>query len=158
MKLKIIVLLIISHLIVGVIGFGAGIYALPILTAPDAPTDDQVVTASIGMVYQAEFTRELKDSDALHWGEGKVSISADVIAFQGELAPGPNYKLYLSPTFVETETEFEQLKSTMVEVGNVDTFSNFIVKLNSEVNPENYTSVIVWCESFGEFITAAQYR
>ena len=158
MKLKIIVLLIISHLIVGVIGFGAGIYALPILTAPDAPTNDQVATASIGMVYQAEFTRELKDSDALHWGEGKVSISADVIAFQGELAPGPNYKLYLSPTFVETETEFEQLKSTMVEVGNVDTFSNFIVKLNSEVNPENYTSVIVWCESFGEFITAAQYR
>lgn len=158
MKLKIVVLLIISHLIVGVIGFGAGIYALPILAAPDAPTDDQVVTASIGMVYQAEFTRELKDSDALHWGEGKVSISADVITFQGELAPGPNYKLYLSPTFVETETEFEQLKSTMVEVGNVDTFSNFIVKLNSEVNPENYTSVIVWCESFGEFITAAQYR
>lgn len=158
MKLKIIVLLIISHLIVGVIGFGAGIYALPILTAPDAPTNDQVATASIGMVYQAEFTRELKDSDALHWGEGKVSISADVITFQGELAPGPNYKLYLSPTFVETETEFEQLKSTMVEVGNVDTFSNFIVKLNSEVNPENYTSVIVWCESFGEFITAAQYR
>lgn len=158
MKLKIIVLLIISHLIVGVIGFGAGIYALPILTAPEAPTNDQVATASIGMVYQAEFTRELKDSDALHWGEGKVSISADVIAFQGELAPGPNYKLYLSPTFVETETEFEQLKSTMVEVGNVDTFNNFIVKLNSGVNPENYTSVIVWCESFGEFITAAQYR
>lgn len=158
MKLKIIVLLIISHLIVGVIGFGAGIYALPILTAPDAPTNDQVATASIGMVYQAEFTRELKDSDALHWGVGKVSISADVITFQGELAPGPNYKLYLSPTFVETETEFEKLKSTMVEVGNVDTFNNFIVKLNSEVNPENYTSVIVWCESFGEFITAAQYR
>jgi hypothetical protein len=40
----------------------------------------------------------------------------------------------------------------------VDTFNNFIVKLNSGVNPENYTSVIVWCESFGEFITAAKYR
>jgi hypothetical protein len=23
---------------------------------------------------------------------------------------------------------------------------------------ENYNTVIVWCESFGEFITAAKYR
>lgn len=158
MKLKIIVLLIISHLIVGGVGFGAGIYVLPILTAPEAPTNEQVATASKGMVYEAEFKRELKDSDALHWGEGKVSIGADVITLQGELAPGPNYKLYLSPTFVETEAEFKKLKSSMKVVGNIETFNNFIVEINEDVNPENYNSVIVWCESFGEFITAAQYR
>ncbi|MES9994115.1 MAG: hypothetical protein ABW098_19355 [Candidatus Thiodiazotropha sp.] len=26
------------------------------------------------------------------------------------------------------------------------------------MDPEGYTSVIVWCESFGQFITSAKYR
>lgn len=76
----------------------------------------------------------------------------------GSIAPGPDYRLYLSPQFVETERDFLSLKSSMVEVGPVKTFDNFIVKLPAEVNPVDYNSVIIWCEAFGQFITAAQYQ
>ena len=76
----------------------------------------------------------------------------------GKLAPGPDYKLYLSPEFVETEADFNRLKPEMALVGDIKTFNNFLVSVPPDINPSEYTSVIVWCESFGEFITSAQYK
>ncbi|WP_217696635.1 DM13 domain-containing protein [Photobacterium proteolyticum] len=150
--------LLLSHLAMLAVGFAAGIYALPILIAPDSPSSGEVQQAAQSAQFSGEFRRDLADSDFLHWGEGRVSISSDVISFQGELAPGPDYKLYLSPQFVETEADFNRLKSSMVKVGEVKTFSSFMVPLDSSIDPAQYTTVIVWCETFGEFITAAQYQ
>jgi len=151
-------LLILTHCVVGFVGFGAGIYVLPILTAPPAPSESEINAITSQAKYTAEFKRELKDSDALHWGEGRVSIGSQSITLMGKLAPGPDYKLYLSPKFVETEADFKRLKSSMVRVGDVKTFENFVVKLPAGVDPSKFNSVIVWCESFGQFITAAQYQ
>ncbi len=108
--------------------------------------------------YTAEFRSDLKDSDALHWGEGTVSVSSTSITFMGKLAPGPDYKLYLSPEFIETEVDFNRLKSKMVQVGDVKTFHNFVVNVPSDIELSKFNSVIVWCESFGQFITSAKYR
>ncbi len=152
------IFLLFTHLIAGAIGFAGGIYALPILTAPPAPTVAEVEAASVQAVYTAQFKRDLKGSDALHWGEGTLAVGRDRVTLMGRLAPGPNYKLYLSPTFVETEAEFNQAKSTMVVVGDVKTFDNFVVDVPAGIDPTQYTSAIVWCESFSEFITAARYR
>lgn len=158
MKFRNALLLLLSHGFVGVVGFAAGIYVLPILIAPAAPSTDEVSTAAAGAIYSGEFRRELADSDALHWGEGKVSIGNESISLMGELAPGPDYKLYLSPEFVETEADFKRLKSQMARVGDVKTFSNFVVAVPPSVKPSQYTTVIVWCETFGEFITSARYQ
>jgi hypothetical protein len=87
-----------------------------------------------------------------------VTLSPQQVVFTGRLAPGPDYKLYLSPEFVETEADFKRLKSTMLRVGDVKTFENFIVTLPEGTDPSRFTSVIVWCETFSQFITAAQYR
>lgn len=87
-----------------------------------------------------------------------MSIGAEAIVFEGELAPGPDYKLYLSPEFVETEADFLRLKARMVRIGDVRTFRNFVVPVPASVNPSDYSSVIVWCETFNQFITAARYR
>ena len=76
----------------------------------------------------------------------------------GRLAPGPDYKLYLSPEFVETEADFARLKGRMMRVGDVKTFDNFVVRVPESVDISRYNTVIVWCESFGQFITAAKYR
>jgi hypothetical protein len=46
----------------------------------------------------------------------------------------------------------------MVRVGDVKTFKNFLVPLPETVDPARYTTVVVWCESFSQFITAARYR
>ncbi|PVV06367.1 MAG: hypothetical protein B6D77_16030 [gamma proteobacterium symbiont of Ctena orbiculata] len=158
MKFRTLVLLVATHGLVGAVGFGIGIYALPILTAPPAPSESEITAMSSTARYTAAFKRDLKDSDALHWGEGRVSVGAESITLMGKLAPGPDYKLYLSPEFVETESDFNRLKADMVRVGDVKTFENFIVDVPPGIDPGNYTSVIVWCESFGQFITSAKYR
>jgi len=150
--------LLVSHAIVAAVGFAAGIYALPILTAPAAPSVAEVSAAAASGRFHGEFRRDLKDSDALHWGEGRVSIGPASISLMGKLAPGPDYKLYLSPEFVETEADFNRLKSKMARVGDVKTFNNFVVQLPPGIQPSEYTSVIVWCESFGQFITSARYK
>ena len=64
----------------------------------------------------------------------------------------------MSPEFVETEAEFNRVKDSAVRVGDVKTFKNFIVEVPSTVDPSAYNTVVVWCESFGEFITAAKYQ
>lgn len=158
MKIRPLIVLILTHLFVGIIGFGLGIYALPILIAPPAPSESEIVSMSSNAVYVAEFKKDLKDSDAFHWGEGKVSIGPEFITLNGKLAPGPDYKLYLSPEFVETEVDFERLKPSMLLVGDVKTFENFSVKLSPDIDPSQYSAVIVWCETFSEFITSAKYR
>lgn len=147
-----------SHALAGVMGFGAGIYTLPILVAPAAPSGAEVAAAAADAVFRGEFRRHLADSDALHWGEGVVTIGPSAVTLTGRLAPGPDYKLYLSPQFVETEADFARLKSTMRQVGEVKTFDNFIVPLPAGTDLSAFNTVIVWCESFGQFITAAQYR
>ncbi len=76
----------------------------------------------------------------------------------GEIAPGPDYRLYLSRDFVETEAEFLRLKADMTQVGNINTFKNFVVTVPAGIDVADYTAVIVWCESFDQFITAARYR
>ena len=147
-----------SHLLALAIGFAAGVYTLPILIAPPAPSAAEVAAQAEHATFKGRFRRDLKDSDALHWGEGTVSVSRQAIALAGEIAPGPDYKLYLSPEFVETEADFERLKPGMVRVGDVKTFKNFLVPVPESIDPARYTTVIVWCESFSQFITAAQYR
>lgn len=152
------VVLLISHLAALAVGFGLGVYVLPILVAPPAPTRSQVAASTGAALFQGHFRRDLKDSDALHWGEGTVTVGARSIGFVGRLAPGPDYKLYLSPEFVETEADFQRLKPRMVRVGDVRTFDNFVVPVPESIDPAKYDTVIVWCESFSQFITPARYR
>lgn len=151
-------LLLLTHGAAAATGFAAGIYVLPILIAPAAPTVAEISSVAAGAMYSAEFHRDLQDSDAFHWGEGKVSIGTDSISLMGTLAPGPDYKLYLSPEFIETEAEFNRLKTQMALVGDVKTFDNFLVAVPPGIDPSRYTTVIVWCETFGEFITSAKYK
>jgi len=151
-------LLVGSHLIALAVGFGLGVYTLPILIAPAAPSAGEVAAQADKALFKGQFRRGLKDSDALHWGEGTVSVSRASIALAGELAPGPDYKLYLSPEFVETEADFKRLKPGMVRVGDVKTFKNFLLVVPEAVDPARYNTVIVWCETFSKFISAAKYQ
>ena len=151
-------LLVASHAVVLGIGFALGIYALPILTAPTAPTAAETASAASQAAFTGAFRRDLKDSDLLHWGEGTVSVGRQNIVLNGKLAPGPDYKLYLSAEFVETEADFIRMKANMARVGDVRTFENFVVPVPESVDISRYTTVIVWCESFSQFITAAKYR
>ena len=147
-----------THLAALGIGFALGIYLLPILIAPESPGEQEIRSVANNSLFTAEFRRDLEGSDALHWGDGALYIGPDSIAFEGRLAPGPDYRLYLSPQFVETEAAFEAMKAQMIEVGPVRTFENFMVPIPDSIDPAAFNAIIVWCESFGQFITAAEYQ
>lgn len=147
-----------THLLAVAIGFALGVYLLPILTAPQAPSSMDVASLVPKALFTGVFRRELKDSDALHWGDGTVSVGPHSIGLNGSLAPGPDYKLYLSPEFIETRTDFLRLKARMVRVGDVKTFKNFVVAVPDGIDPVRYNTVVIWCETFGQFITAAKYQ
>lgn len=156
--MKKLIILTASHIAIALFGFGAGIYALPILMAPPAPELSDIRAAAEGIEYSGTFRRDLADSDFAHWGDGTVYVGKRAIALEGKIAPGPDYKLYLSPEFVETEADFARLKTTMVRVGDVKTFENFIVPVSESIDVAAFSAIIVWCESFGQFITAAEYQ
>ncbi len=158
MKKRTFILLFLTHIAVGALGFAIGIYALPILIAPSAPSTTEIDQMAGQQVYTTKFDKDRLGSDFLHWGEGAVSIGKNYVSLLGKLAPGPDYQLYFSPEFVENEEQFERLKHTMKRVGNVKTFDNFVVEISPNINLDDFNTVVIWCESFGEFITSAKYR
>ncbi len=143
-------------------GFGAGLYSLPMLQELSLPRAAVAnYRAQMDGARRGIFRRNLSGSDWLHWGEGQVRVSARVVAFENvSLAPGPDYKLYLVPQFVDNEADFLRFKAQAVRLGDVRHFSGdqqFAVPTG--VNVERYEAVLVWCESFRQFITAAKlYR
>lgn len=158
MSARKLLLLAITHLTALGVGFAGGIYFLPILIAPPGPTETEVRGAASGSRYYAQFRRDLKGSDFLHWGEGMVAISAKAASFTGKLAPGPDYKLYFVPEFVETKDDFLRVKARARRAGDIKTFENFIVALPQGLDPAQFNTVVVWCETFSMFISAAKYR
>lgn len=148
----------ITHGIALFVGFALGIYMLPILIAPEGPSEAEVASAAQQAIFKATFTRELPGSDFLHWGEGEISISAKQVSFMGDMAPGPDYMLYLTKELVLNEGAFIAVKDDSARIGPVKTFDKFVLDIPAGIDPNEYKAVIVWCESFSEFITAASYR
>ena len=157
MKKKII-LLISSYIIVFVLGFGLGIYLLPILTSPKSVNIDKIIKLEKNALYKTIFVRDLKGSDLFHWGEADVSVSKNEIIVNGSIAPGPDYKLYLTKEFVEQEEEFLSIKDKSRYVAEVKTFKNFVITVPEDIDINDYNTIVIWCESFSEFITAAKYK
>ena len=91
----------ISHLLVLIVGFGLGVYFLPILTAPKSIEISKINEYENKSLYQTEFVKDLRGSDPFHWGEAKVTISNKKITVNGSIAPGPDYKIYLLKNYVK---------------------------------------------------------
>ena len=147
-----------THGVALAVGFAAGVYFLPILIAPPAPSAADVQSAAAGARWQAQFRKDLKGSDFLHWGEGTVTIAPKAVSFAGRLSPGPDYKLYFAPEYVETKDDFLRIKARARSVGDIKTFEGFIVELPEAFDPAQFDTVVVWCETFSMFISAAKYR
>ena len=83
-------------------------------------------------------------------------VGKNAVWLDGSLSPGPDYRLYFPPIFVETESIFLAIKSQSVEVGSVRVFTNFTLQLPDGVNADEFPAVVTWCEAFSQFITAAE--
>jgi hypothetical protein len=151
-------LLLFTHVLALALGFALGIYALPILTAPPGPDSAALSQAAASAEFTAQFDRNLKGSDFLHWGEGTLHVMPQKIAHLGRLSPGPDYKLYLTTEFVDDEASFLKLKDKAARIGDVKTFDGFLLDVPAGIDVASYTTAVVWCEAFSEFISAAKYR
>jgi hypothetical protein len=80
------------------------------------------------------------------------------IAHEGSLAPGPDYKLYLAPSFVDTKDGFLKIKAQSRRIGDVKSFEGFLIEVPGGVDVKAYTTVVIWCEACGGCISAAKYR
>jgi len=74
------------------------------------------------------------------------------------MGPGPDYKVYLVRDFVDNKADFLKIKAQARRIGEVKTFNRFLVDVPDDVNVDDYTTVVVWCERFSQFISAGQYR
>ena len=157
MKKKI-TLLVFSYMIVFLLGLGLGIYLLPILTAPKSVDIDKIIKLEKNALYKTLFVKDLKGSDLFHWGEAKVTVSKNEIIVNGSIAPGPDYKLYLTKEFVEQEEDFLFIKDKSKYIAEVKTFKNFVITIPENIDINDYNTIVIWCESFSEFITAAKYK
>jgi hypothetical protein len=156
--MKRVVLFTATHLAAIAIGFAVGVYMLPIIIAPRAASAEQIAAAAAAAMYTGQFRRDLKGSDFLHWGEGTVAVSPKMVALDGRISAGPAYRLYLAPEFVETKPDFLRIKARSAAVGDVRTFRNFILQVPEAIDVSRYNTVVIWCEAFSQFITAAKYR
>lgn len=143
------------------VGFGAGVYALPILTAEQGLSKSQLLelaSQQTDMMRSGVFVRDLADSDAFHWGDGKITVTDERIWLDGQISPGPDYRLYLVPEFVETEAEFLAMKDNALQISQIKAFSNFSVDVPAGLDLSGYNAVLIWCEAFSQFITAAEIK
>ena len=141
-----------------VVGFALGVYFLPILTAEEGLDSAALAQLEASAERSGTFTRDLPGSDAFHWGEGLCAPATSRIWLDGEIAPGPDYKLYLTPSLARDEAEFLAIKAQSVQIGEIKAFTNFSLEVPPGIEAGGYGAVLVWCEAFGEFITAAELR
>ncbi len=139
-------------------GFALGVYMLPDLNAENSALMQEIRAAQAQAKYTARFSRDQPGSSARYWAEGDVYISEHDIAFIGKIAPGPDYKLYLTRQQAYDQTGFLKMKSEAVLVGAVDHAGNFIQALPNHINPDDYAAVQIWCERFSAFIASARYQ
>ena len=137
------------------VGFALGVYFLPILTAEEGLDQSALAQLEASAERRGTFPRDLPGLDAFHWGEGVVRISDSRVWLDGKIAPGPDYKLYLTPSLARDEAEFLAIKEQSVRIGDVKAFTNFSLEVPSGVRVGDYPALLIWCEAFGEFITAA---
>ena len=60
---------------------------------------------------RGRFVRDPPRSDALYWGDGAITMNANKIWLDGTMSPGPDYRLYLAPEFVDDGAAFLATKA-----------------------------------------------
>ncbi|MGZ7459384.1 DM13 domain-containing protein [Pseudomonas sp. Ma2-10] len=158
MKKQLKILLLASHLAFFGVGVGLGIYILPILTAQENATLSDIEAVKKVASFSGKFEKDQKGSDALHWANGELYVSEHNLVFKGDVAPGPDYKIYLTKTQATDKESFLAIKKEAILVGELKNFGNFKKTIPDSVNVNEFTTVQIWCERFSKFIGSAKYQ
>ena len=146
-----------------VIGFGLGVYFLPILTAEKGLSETELAELTSTAQAQTQprqgiFVRDIEGSDRFHWGDGTIYVSDARIWPDGSIAPGPDYRLYLTKGQYTTKDSFLAAKSDALQIAPIKAYKNFSIDVPDGLDISDYDAVIIWCEAFSAFITSASLR
>ncbi len=112
------------------------------------------------------FNPDAQGSDPAHRGWGNVMI----VDFDGKkklvtgedfrVTNGPAYHVYLVPGVnVETGSAFLALKDKSIDIGEMNQFSGYqVFTLPDDLDITGLNSVVIWCESFSQFISVADIQ
>jgi hypothetical protein len=139
-------------------GFGVALgfflfpYVFPPPPAAETLTEaDRTKLIAIGNFIQVD------PSDPIHRGEGKVNVYDSVVFLEPdfEVAPGPDYHVYLVP--IANVRNAEQVEKAMyVDLGRLRAFKGSQrYAIPAGVDLKNYPSVVIWCQRFSVLISPA---
>ena len=69
---------------------------------------------------------------------------------------GVNFLPILTVEEALDEASFLAIKDRAVQIAEINAFTNFSVMVPAHVDVSAFPAVLIWCEEFGEFITAAE--
>ena len=64
-------------------------------------------------------------------------VNADRIWLDGKVAPGPDYRLYLTPKYVENRMGFQTIRAQSRQIGPITTGENFSLYVPDGVDVTN---------------------
>jgi hypothetical protein len=144
----------------GVIGTGFGValgfFLFPFVFPPppgmESLSESERATSVVGGTFI-----HANPSDPIHWGKGKVSVTAGTLFLENnfEVGPGPAFHVYLVPkATIRTSADMDGVM--YVDLGRLKAFKGSQrYAIPAGVTLKDYPSVIVWCERFGVLISPA---
>ncbi len=137
-------------------GVALGFFLFPFVFPP--PPASEVLLESDRAVPVANGTFiHANPRDPVHWGRGRVSVYRQAVFLEAdfEVGPGPAYHVYLvRKAPIRSEADFD--KATSVDLGRLRSFKGSQrYPIPEGVSPNDFASVIVWCERFSVLITPA---
>ena len=70
-------------------------------------------------------------------------MNANKIWLDGTISPGPDYRLYLVPEFIDDGANFLAIKAESRQIGAVKTFENFALVLPPAIDLDEYDAVVI---------------
>jgi hypothetical protein len=139
-------------------GFGVvlGFFTFPYVFPPPAASEQLAEAERLNLVATGRFIHA-NPSDPVHHGQGKVSVYQHAVFLERdfEVGPGPAFHVYLvRKTSLRSSSD---LKDAMfVDLGGLRAFKGSQrYAIPAGVDPQDYQSVIIWCERFGVLISPA---
>ena len=148
-----------------VAGAGAMLTAYPFLFPPPASADAlPLARADAAPRSTFRFDETAAGRDPVHWADGSgqlirgdegwiLRLDADFKA-----GPGPNFWLYLNTRAVAEEGDFnaDAGRVRLAKLRSFEGAQNYL--LPASIDPTQFHTVTVWCESFGAYIASGALR
>jgi hypothetical protein len=142
-----------------VFGIALGFFIFPYVFPPPQATEQLTAAERSKLVASGAFIHA-NPSDPVHYGKGQVSVYEHAVFLESdfEVGPGPAFHVYLvRKTPIRASSD---LKDAMfVDLGGLRAFKGSQrYPIPVGVNPQEYQSVIIWCERFSVLISPADLK